>query len=1002
MPDHNTPGVPPAANAALQVRPPNALSTYVLPPAITAADDDEALHLRDLWRVIVKRKWVVLAVFVIVIATAWVATNMQTPIYRATITLKIEREASKVIDFKGAPAVPEESGDADFYRTQYELLKSRTLAERVVKQLDLRQRAAPAAVKPAPWWSAWWASLTGRDHPEKAAEPPAAPADPYAAAVGAFQGSMTVEPVRNSRLVRVLFDSPEPKLAADALNALAKNFIAANLERRYDASSYAKTFLEEKLAYTKARLEDSERALVDFQREQQIVNVDDKQNVLSQTLIAYNAAAAKSGEERLRAEALFREFKENPQSSPQMLDNKSMAALREQRTKLSVEYQDLLRVYKPAYPKMQQLKASMDEIDSKIKEESEIVRRSIEGAYNVSVQQEASVKAKLDGVKKEVLDLQGRSVRYSILKREVETNRSLYDGLLQRLKEVGVEAGVGTNNVTVVDSALTPGSPFKPNLAFNLQVAAALALLLGVGLAFFLDYLDDTMQQPEEMERISHLPVLGVIPLVKPKRGQKSEVPAMLSHFDARSAFAEAYRSVRTALQFSTREGAPRQLVVTSTTAKEGKSTTALSLAINFAQADQPVLVIDADLRHPAMHELLNVDNSRGLSNYLAGDLPALGVVRVTSIPNLYVIPAGPPPPNPVELLSGPKLIGLLRRARAAVLLHHPRLAARAGPGRRAGARQPGRRGHVRRGRRHDAQGAPARGAETPAPGERRTGRRRHDQASHARRHVRIRKRVLPVPQHQRNAAASVTGGPRMAHGSPADHTGRLLLWTLRPDVDGRAGPRADLPLADAQVVLKLALGRHVEFSDPSLRTVDPVKLRDAAATYVRRMYFRANASPYQVLGLAPGASESEIKESFRLLMQLVHPDRQEGRAAWPESFAARANHAYAILRDAAPRAKLDQEERERVAQERASRDVARRAPRHSVPRAMLPEWLTAGVGGFVRNHPAAVVFAALLAVAAVVIAAAAWEPPAPSLTRAPAADAAVTPPPDGTRASSP
>ena len=171
-----------------------------------------------------------------------------------------------------------------------------------------------------------------------------------------------MEPIRNSRLVRVLFDSPDPKLAADALNALAKNFIALNLERRYEASSYAKTFLEEQLEQTKAKLEDSERALVEFQRSQQIINIDDKQNVLAQTLVAYNAALAKAGEERLKAEALYNEFKQNPESSPQMLDNKSMGALREQRTKLQVEYQDQLRIYKPSFPKMQQMKAAIDEI----------------------------------------------------------------------------------------------------------------------------------------------------------------------------------------------------------------------------------------------------------------------------------------------------------------------------------------------------------------------------------------------------------------------------------------------------------------------------------------------------------------------------------------------------------------------------------------------------------------------------------------------------------------
>lgn len=664
MPDNHASRNPPAAgSSALQLRPSTALSTYVQPSVLDGIEDDESIHLRDLWRVIVKRKWIVLSVLLIVVLTALVVTMMATPIYRASITLKIEREAGKIVDFKGAPVEPQEYGDIDFYRTQYELLKSRSLAERVVRQLDLRQRSVEEAPKAVPWWSSWWSKLAGREAANDGAEDAAAAeaaADPNAAAVRAFMSSMTVEPVRNSRLVRVLFDSPDRKLSADALNALAQNFIALSLERRFDASSYAKAFLEEKLAQTKAKLEESERALVDFQRDQRIITIDEKQNVLAQSLASFNAAAAKATEDRMRAEAVYREFRENPGSSPQMLDNKAMAALREQRTKLQVEYQDNLRIYKPAFPKMQQLASAIAEMDKKIAEETEIIRRAIVGDYNVAVQQEASVLGKLELAKKDILDLQGRSIRYGILKREVDTNRSLYEGLLNRLKEVGVEAGVGTNNVTVVDSAQPPTVPFKPNLPLNLQLAAALGLMLGVGLAFFLEYLDDTMQRPDDMERVAHLPVLGVIPVVRTKKSERDKPIALQAHMDARSTFAEAYRSVRTALQFSTRDGAPRQLVVTSACAAEGKSTTALALAINFAQIGQSTLLIDADLRNPSLHSMLGIDNSRGLSNYLSGDLPALGVVRITAIPNLYVIPAGPLPPNPVELLSGPKMVGLL------------------------------------------------------------------------------------------------------------------------------------------------------------------------------------------------------------------------------------------------------------------------------------------------------------------------------------------------------
>ena len=337
---------------------------------------------------------------------------------------------------------------------------------------------------------------------------------------------------------------------------------------------------------------------------------------------------------------------------------------------------------------------------------------------------------------------------------------------------------MGTNNVTVVDPALIPLAPFKPNVTQNLQIAAILGLLLGVGLAFFLEYLDDTMQHPEDMERIAHLPVLGVIPMVKARRGQTTMVLGLLSHLDARSAFAEAYRSVRTALQFSTREGAPRQIVVTSTTAKEGKSTTALSLAINFAQAGQPVLLIDADLRNPSLHTLLGVDNSRGLSNYLSSDLPALGVVRVTEIPNLYLIPAGPLPPNPVELLSGPKLLGLLAElGKRFATIVSIRRRCWASPTRWCSATRSGAVLFVVAAGTH-AQGAPARRAEAAAAGQRDARRRGDDQARPARRHCTA----------TRARTTSTTGATTMLRGSPeararCERPGRCLplAWaTLR------------------------------------------------------------------------------------------------------------------------------------------------------------------------------------------------------------------------------
>ncbi|MBK8742074.1 MAG: GumC family protein [Betaproteobacteria bacterium] len=450
------------------------------------------------------------------VVTVAVWTTLQTPIYRSVISLKIERDTPKVMDFKEV-APTEQYYDSDFYKTQYELLKSRTLAQRVVEQLNLRQSSALAKPESVPWWRELIQPGAANSNQAKAQD---AALSPDVATVGAFLGSLTVEPVRNSRLLRVFFDSPDRKLAADALNALAQNFINVNLERRYEATSYAKTFLEEKIAQTKAKLEEAERLLVEFQRAQQIINIDEKQNVLAQTLGDFNAAGSRAEQERLKAGVvLSSEFNADPEASPNIQENKAVQTLKEQRAKMQAEYQDLSPIYKPAFPKMLQLQAGIDDLDMKIKEEIDVVRRSVEGSYKATLAQEASIMARLDTSKKAVLDLQGRSIQYNILKRDVETNRTFYDGLLQRYKEVGVSGGIGVNNITVVDSALVPGSPYKPDLQKNLMMAMVLGLMGGIALVFFLEYLDDRLHRPEDMERVLHLPVLGVIPMVKRGRG---------------------------------------------------------------------------------------------------------------------------------------------------------------------------------------------------------------------------------------------------------------------------------------------------------------------------------------------------------------------------------------------------------------------------------------------------------------------------------------------------
>ena len=641
-----------------------------LSATLTSGDQlDQTLHLRDLLRIFLKRKWTILAIFVISAAFSVVLTYLAPPVYRASTTIQIERVTPQVLTYKEiSPADTYDYDSADFYHTNYELLKSRTVAERAADDIGLRKNATPAVGEPvakareesppAHFLHDFFARLRG---PAPVAIDPGMMQDN--AIVGALQSSLTVEPVRRSRLVRLHFDSTDPFFAAKAVNTLAQSFININLERRFEASAYAKTFLEEKLLQTKARLEDSERELVRFSRELEIVNIDEKSSIYSQNLQEFNTAVSKVEQERIRAEAVMVQANENPESLAILQDNRNFQAfqaLKQNKAKLEAEYQDNLKVYKPAFPKMLQIQGQIAEVDKQIQAELDEIRKSARSNFRTSKLQETQLREKLNRTKQELLDLQTRNIRYSILKREVDTNRSLYDGLLQRLKEVGVAGGVGFNNISVVDKAQIPLAPYKPSLNKNLSLGLMIGLLVGLLVAWLLEHLDDTIRFVEDVERETGAAVLGAVPKLKPAEVSKTAPLALSSHADPTSPFAEAYRSVRTALQFSTASGAPRRLVVTSSSKDEGQSTTALALAINFAQMGKPVLIIDADLRNPVLHKMLGVDNHRGLSNYLAGNAGPIEMTHATKIPNLFVMTTGPLPPNPVELLSSMKLLNLL------------------------------------------------------------------------------------------------------------------------------------------------------------------------------------------------------------------------------------------------------------------------------------------------------------------------------------------------------
>jgi succinoglycan biosynthesis transport protein ExoP len=619
-------------------------------------DDQFTVDFALYWRLALRYRFLIVGCFLGALVVGATLSLLMTPIYTAQATLQIDREAARIIDSEDVTPRENMMQGEEFFQTQYGLLRSRSLAERVIESLGLA--SSNEALE-----------AMGLEPPVAGGTAAAQSSKRRAKALKALQENLSVAPVRGSRLVSVGYDNPNPVVAARIANGFAENFIQSNLDRKFESSSYARTFLEERIAQTKERLETAERQLVAYASSQQIINVGEPsegaaaggatESLTSNNLVALNNALARTRAERVAAEERWRlAGTADLMTLPEVLQNLTIQRLTEQRALLEAEYQQKLSIYQPDYPEMLQLKARINEADGQIETISTNVRTSIRSQYEIAANQERSLQAQVNRLTGDVLDLRDRSIQYNILQRELDTTRTLYEALLQRYKEVGVTGGVTANNISVVDIATPPLKPSKPNLLLNMAVAALLGLGLGVLSALVLEALDETLATPDDVEKKLGVPVLGVTPFL-----EKGETP-IEALADIRSGFSEAYYSLRTALQFSTPDGAPSSLLVTSARPAEGKSTTAYAIALNFARVGKRVLLVDGDLRNPSMHRVVGVENERGMSNLLSGSADLVSVVKPTRHENLFFIPCGPLPPNPAELWGGDRLRQFLAETR--------------------------------------------------------------------------------------------------------------------------------------------------------------------------------------------------------------------------------------------------------------------------------------------------------------------------------------------------
>ena len=599
----------------------------------------DILDFPTLMRIIYHRRWLVLGALGLGLAAAVLVTLLTTPVYRASVTLEANPPTVAVTDEQSRERETSNVNSYDFVATQVGLLSSKSVAQRTAQELNLANNAeiVPQDVD---------ASKRLR------------------IATGVVAGGLKVTPPEEGQLIIFTYDSTSPQLAAMIANGVADSFINTALQRRYEASAYARNFLERQISKTRGDLERSERSLVAYAQAQGIINtavgVDGKPaadtgSLQGESLVALNQALAQATARRVAAEGAYRQALA---TGPTLEVTNSTLALTQQRATLEAEYQQKREFMKPEHPEMQSLRAQIDELSRQISRQSGQVSsgraNTLLADYRAALSAERALEGRVSQLKGAVLNLRGRSIQYNILQREVDTNRSLYDALLQRFKEIGVAGGVGMAPVSIVDRADTPTFPFKPNMLLNLLIGLGAGLLAGVAAAVGLEFLHDTINSREDVRRKLALPCLGVVP----KTSAKDAFVDALKN--PTSMVSEAYSAMVAALRFSTEAGMPKVLLVTSTRSGEGKSSSALALAQNFARRDKKVLLIDSDLRKPAFK---TTSDRVGLSKLLTTDESVGGHVTETQHPNLWLLPSGPLPPNPADLLATGRIRKIIAEA---------------------------------------------------------------------------------------------------------------------------------------------------------------------------------------------------------------------------------------------------------------------------------------------------------------------------------------------------
>jgi capsular exopolysaccharide synthesis family protein len=600
--------------------------------------------------------WLIVAIIGVVLAGAVALTLLETPRYTASSTIQINDSSTRVLNNNGGDVGDPGANDGydtdRFLQTQVDVLQSRGLAVRVAQKLKLDSSARFFAAQNADLPPASAPALNVRNQ-----------------VLGMLLSHLHVNLPRDSRIVTIEYDSTDPTMSADIANAYASEFIQANLQRRYDSSSYARDFVSNQLAETKQKLEDSERALNDYARHAGLIRTHavaspgDKASsqgggsVTTDSLVELNQAANDATAKRIIAQGRWQAINNGSLfSSAEVVGNPTISTLQAQRATIETQLEEEQARHLDQYPAVKAKQEELAGINRQLQQVAANIRSSIKADYDAARDSEKQLTGEVDRLKGATLSEQDSNVQYGLLAREVDTNRQVYDGLLQRYKDLNASSGISLSNVSIIDTADPPAAPSSPSLVKNLAIALLIALALVAATLFLKDQFDDSIRVPEDIEGKLGLALLGIVP-----RTQGIEPEAAM--VDPKSPIAEAYNSLRGSLLYATTEGLPQVMLVTSAQSAEGKSTISYALGLGFARLGKTVVVFDADLRRPSLHRRIGYDNQRGLSTLLTSQDTLASVARASELPNLALVPSGPLPLSPTELISSPRLEQILQEA---------------------------------------------------------------------------------------------------------------------------------------------------------------------------------------------------------------------------------------------------------------------------------------------------------------------------------------------------